>query len=126
MDTSQGSSGSWKRLMRVTACVVGVSTFAAHGLALAQQTMLAPDSARAFAAAMGPADLEKAFWVCDYTATVAGVQATPVALCAAVWDEIKQPKFGGSFEDLLAWWQSNKAAEHEALATAPVAFRSQD
>ena len=119
---SRGSRG----LLKVTACVIGLSALTGHGAALAQQVMPTPDSAEAFVAAMDPAGLEKAFWVCDYTATVAGVQATPVALCTAVWDELKQTKFGGSFDDLLAWWQSNKAVEHEALATSVVAYQAQD
>jgi hypothetical protein len=65
---------------------------------------------------MQPGELEKAFWVSDYTATMRGVDATPIAVCSAVWDEFKQTRFGGSFEDLLAWWQVHKVAEHEALA----------
>ena len=62
------------------------------------------------------ADLEKAFWACDYTATTRGVQATPVEICALATDELKRVKFGGSLADLLAWWQVNKAIEHRALA----------
>jgi hypothetical protein len=63
------------------------------------------------------ADLEKAFWICDYTATTSGVQATPVAACSAITDALKNEKFGGDFFELHTWWQRNKTREHEALAS---------
>jgi hypothetical protein len=62
-------------------------------------------------------DLERAFWVCDYTATTRGVHAAPIELCSAVTDELKHEKFGGDFEQLLKWWQENKPAEHQKLAS---------
>ena len=63
-------------------------------------------------AALGAADLEEAFWICDYTATTVGMGATPVDLCSAVYDELKARKFNGDFEQLLYWWRQNKPAEH--------------
>jgi len=66
--------------------------------------------------ALSAADLEEAFWVCDYTATTVGTGATPVDLCSAVYDELKARKFGGEFELLLAWWRQNKPAEHARQA----------
>jgi hypothetical protein len=62
------------------------------------------------------AELETAFWACDYTATTRGVDATPVAICSAVYDELKSAKFAGDFGELLAWWKENKAAEHQRIA----------
>ena len=126
LDAKHDERRTLQHSLKVTACVVGIAMLTGYGSAIAQQTTLTPDSPEALVAAMPLGELERAFWVCDYTATVAGVHATPVALCAAVWDEIKQTKFGGSFPDLLAWWQSSKAAEHAALATATVAYRAQD
>src|SRR4051812_48731770 len=38
------------------------------------------------------AELESAFWACDYLATTRGVDATPVATCGAVYDELKALK----------------------------------
>jgi hypothetical protein len=67
--------------------------------------------------ALGAADLEKAFWICDHAATTDGVDATPVDICGAVYDELKARKFEGDFERLLAWWRQNKPAEHGRLAT---------
>jgi hypothetical protein len=122
--TSAGSR--WKRAVSVAACVMALSASASHRSAVAQQLPPMPEPSETLVAAMHPADLEKAFWICDYTATVAGVQATPIALCTAVWHELKQARFGGSFEDLLAWWQLNKATEHAALATSVVAYQAQD
>ena len=62
------------------------------------------------------AELESAFWACDYVATTRGVDATPVAICTEVYDELKTLKFGGDFGELLAWWKQHKPAEHARLA----------
>jgi hypothetical protein len=59
--------------------------------------------------------LERAFWVCDHTATVNGVGATPVGACTAVFETLKEVKFGGDFGELLAWWRHNKPLEHTRL-----------
>ena len=60
-------------------------------------------------------ELERAFWVCDHTATTQGIEATPIALCSAVFDALRDEKFGGDFTQLLSWWQQNKAIEHTRL-----------
>lgn len=61
------------------------------------------------------AALESAFWYCDYVATHRGVLAAPMAACQFATRELKDRKFGGSFRALAAWWERNKAAEHERL-----------
>ena len=61
------------------------------------------------------AQLEEIFWACDYVATTRGVDATPVAQCATATRELRRVKFANSFHALLAWWQENKAAEHERV-----------
>jgi hypothetical protein len=63
------------------------------------------------------AELEAAFWLCDYIATNRGVEATPVAICGAVYDELKAVKFAGDFGELLAWWKQNKVVEHRKIAS---------
>ena len=62
------------------------------------------------------ADLEGAFWVCDYVATVRGTANVDVTACTAVYDAMKERKFGGDFDKLLTWWQQNKVVRHDALA----------
>jgi hypothetical protein len=62
------------------------------------------------------ARLENAFWACDYVATTQGIQATPAATCRYVTEQLKQVKFGGSFQQFLDWWRANKAAEHRRMA----------
>jgi hypothetical protein len=64
-----------------------------------------------------PADVEKAFWACDYAATTRWVDAEEGAMCVANYEELKRSKFSGDFQALLEWWQKNKAAQHRALAT---------
>ena len=86
-------------LVYAAAFTVGLLAWSGPEKARALDRIVAPPSAEEIAAAMQPADLEKAFWLCDYTATTRGIDATPVAICSAVWDEFKQTRFAGSFED---------------------------
>lgn len=65
-----------------------------------------------------PHHLEAAFWFCDYVASTRGVEATPIALCSAAYDELKTVKFGGDFGALLDWWKENKMVEHGRIASA--------
>jgi hypothetical protein len=60
--------------------------------------------------------LEKVFWMCDYSATAHGVIAAPVDVCAAAYEELKQMKFDGDFEQLFAWWKEHKDEEHARIA----------
>jgi hypothetical protein len=103
-------------LVCVTAFAVGLGALAQSNATYGQQRDIDAASAEEIAAAMRPEDLEKAFWLCDYTATTHGIDATPVAICGAGWEEFKQSRFGGSFDELLGWWQVHKVAEHTALA----------
>jgi len=67
------------------------------------------------ASGMAADALEHAFWVCDHTATVHGVDATPIAACTRIFEALKQTKFNGDFGELLAWWQQNRAVEYTKL-----------
>jgi hypothetical protein len=58
------------------------------------------------------AQLEAIFWTCDYLATTRGLDATPITACTAATRELRQMKFDGSFNRMLAWWRENKPAEH--------------
>jgi len=62
--------------------------------------------------------LEETFWACDYAATTRGVTATPMDLCGTAYQELRDLKFGGNFEELLGWWKANKAAEHRRVEDA--------
>jgi hypothetical protein len=68
-----------------------------------------------------PPSLEDAFWACDYIATTRGTDHAPGEICAAVYEEVKATKFGGSFEELVAWWQVNKAGAHARIAASTTA-----
>ena len=59
-------------------------------------------------------DLEHAFWVCDYLATTRGT--SDVAACTAIYEVVKERKFAGDFEKLVAWWRQNKVAQHRSIA----------
>ena len=62
------------------------------------------------------ANLERAFWICDYAATTRGVSATPVEKCGAVYEQLKTTRFEGDFNQLLLWWRENKPTEHQKIA----------
>jgi len=64
------------------------------------------------------AELEKAFWHCDYVATKRGVLATPMAACKHAMDELKRLKFNGRFSALVEWWRENKVVEHGKVERA--------
>ncbi|HET9653353.1 MAG TPA: hypothetical protein VFP36_14225 [Usitatibacter sp.] len=64
------------------------------------------------------AQLEDAFWFCDYVATTQGVAAAPRAACRYVTEEVKRQKFGGDFDRFLQWWRDNKAAEYARIEHA--------
>lgn len=70
------------------------------------------------APASPPADLEKAFWICDHAATKHGVDGATAIACGVITEDLKVKKFNGDFDSMLAWWRQNKAAEHQALTTA--------
>ncbi|MGE5095130.1 MAG: hypothetical protein ACM3SO_08320 [Betaproteobacteria bacterium] len=65
------------------------------------------------------AQLESAFWLCDYVATNQGVTATPRAACRYVTEELKRQKFDGDFDRFIEWWRDNKAAEYARIEHAP-------
>ncbi|MGH8619815.1 MAG: hypothetical protein ACREUW_19165 [Burkholderiales bacterium] len=68
-------------------------------------------------------DLERAFWRCDYVATVKGMEHTPVDLCMAVTEEVKIRMFGGDFDRMHAWWQQHKPSALRTLAQLDEARR---
>ena len=93
-------------------CSLVVADF--RGVASAQSAPAAPEDI-AIAADVPLETLERALWACDHTATTHGVDATPVAACTAVFEALKDAKFGGDFTELLSWWRRNKLTEHTRL-----------
>jgi hypothetical protein len=70
------------------------------------------------------ADLEKAFWACDYTASVDGIVDAGMAIqCGIATEDLKLRKFNGDFNTMLSWWQQNKAGGYRALDRAYRAAR---
>lgn len=67
--------------------------------------------------------LEKAFWVCDYAGTNGMAGGDQAIACIAITDELKRSKFDGDFDRLVAWWQVNKVAQHQALDRVKVAAK---
>lgn len=65
-------------------------------------------------------ELERAFWACDHAVTVGRIDVGIATTCSTLYEALKQRKFSGDFNQMLAWWRLNKEAEHQALrAPAP-------
>ena len=105
--------------------VLALSTAAAGAyVALADQHAALPAAVSVVSVPRAPADLERAFWVCDYVATNYGVQATPVDACMEATAALQDRKFGGDFAQLLEWWGRNKTTEHAKVQAAQLAGNS--
>lgn len=61
-------------------------------------------------------ELEKAFWVCDYAATISIVDVHDAMNCSHFIEALRQRKFAGDFVAMLAWWRQHKEAEHRELS----------
>lgn len=83
--------------------------------AVAFQPAQAGDASLNLATIKKAAELETAFWACDYAGTNGMVGADQAAACIAITDELKRSKFDGDFDRLVAWWRQNKIAQHQAL-----------
>ena len=111
------TEGSGRGISTIAAACMGalavVGAYVAGGWP--QQSSAALPEAEPPAAVLSVADLEKAFWICDYTATEKGVNATPVDICVKVTEDLKNEKFHGDFEDLTNWWRQHKLTVHQSL-----------
>ena len=83
---------------------------------LAQQTQRTSAAPTSQLTSARLTDLENAFWVCDYLATTRG--AGDISTCTAVYEALKERKFAGDFDKLVAWWRQNKVAQHQNVAAA--------
>jgi hypothetical protein len=112
------SNGFGRKLSTsAAACAFALGAMSANcSTAFAQQSSVSPRALQTRAGVLRVANLEQAFWVCDYAATMRGMHATPVTICSAVTDELKNEKFGGDFEEMVKWWQKNKLVEHQKLS----------
>ncbi len=61
-------------------------------------------------------ELEQAFWVCDYAATINLVDIHDAIHCSRLTEALRQRKFEGDFTAMLAWWQQHKQAKHLELS----------
>jgi hypothetical protein len=105
------------RRIATQSALAAAAVLAAAGTAVsAQQRQTAHVASDIAVAFDSPAGLERAFWVCDYAGTHLGVDPATGAACVAITEALKQSKFNGDFDALLAWWRTHKPAEHRAIA----------
>lgn len=69
-------------------------------------------------ARLSDARLEQVFWDCERLAARIAVPLDTGAMCARAGDELRQRRFDGDFERMLAWWRSHKAAQHAQHSVA--------
>ena len=81
----------------------------------------APSSTGELSLAAAEVDLEKAFWLCDHAATNGALDSGAAIACSTATEELKNSKFNGDFDALVAWWRENKPAEHQAIELARLA-----
>lgn len=113
MTTTQGSKRVPLGVLAIAAISSVLATLASPASAQVSHPALAPHLVQV--AEISLADLEEAFWVCDYVATTKGVSDGLVSVCGAAYDELKQRKFGGDSDHLVRWWQQNKPKQHARL-----------
>lgn len=91
---------------------------AAMLIAVSAAGWAAPASAQAAMGAelMSLAEIERGFWVCDHAATNDRIDGSAAITCGSLTEVLKQRKFGGDFNAMLAWWRQHKEAQHQALA----------
>lgn len=97
---------------------VGAMLSWAFVMAGAEQRLEADESVQAHAPNATPAELENAFWICDHAATARSIDTSMGIACSVITEELKNKRFNGDFEAMLAWWQEHKPARHQALAAA--------
>ena len=73
---------------------------------------------------IGIAELESAFWACDYAATHGRVDLSTAAVCSQYTEALKARKFDGKFQAMLDWWQLHKQDRHAALAAGDPAHET--
>ncbi|SRR5258706_16427163 len=96
----------------VAALIAATLSFSSHRVL--SEELLRPGAASVALANMSLADLEDAFWTCDYIATTRG-PVGDVARCTAVYDALKARKFVGDYDELVRWWWQNKPARFAQL-----------
>jgi hypothetical protein len=105
------------RLARTFGVAAAVAIGASAGLGVAQEP--APEAPKQEEekklTTAELAEVEEAFWLCDYVSTNVGVRATPMRTCLMVTEALKDEKFDGDFNAFVAWWNENKTVEHERL-----------
>ncbi len=92
-----------------------VAIVAACGSASATEHRAPPGLQAAPVGVASLAELEHAFWVCDYLATTRRASEVLIDICTDAYDELKERRFGGDFDALLLWWQQNRRVRHAEL-----------
>jgi hypothetical protein len=65
------------------------------------ETRLGPDRS--------PAELKQLYLACDQAATAARLSMADAIHCSIVSEELKQRVFQGDFNQLLAWWKTQRS-----------------
>jgi hypothetical protein len=91
--------------------IVAIALAVHDGQALSRQTSVAPQPV---SVPMRIADVEHAFWQCDYAGTKQAMPFKPGDPCMSVAEALQIQKFGGDAGQMRAWWRDNKSAAYAA------------
>lgn len=94
------------------ACVVLAAPAGADGLSVWRER----DQLRAHAERLPERDLERWFLRCSREASERLMGFDEAALCSIGFEALKQRKFGGDFEAMLAWWRLHRHDPPDVLA----------
>lgn len=60
---------------------------------------------------LSQAEIEIAFWDCEFAATQGVLELSEAAACSRIYEYLKKAKFLGDFDRFLVWWQENRDRE---------------
>jgi hypothetical protein len=91
--------------------ILAIALAVHDGQALSRQ---APAAAQTVQVPARIADLEQAFWRCDYAGAKRAMPFASGDACMTVAETLQARKFGGDFGAMRAWWRENKPAAYAA------------
>jgi hypothetical protein len=82
-----------------------------------EMTNLLPGITLVASAALGGiplAEMEKAYWDCEFAAEQGILDSSDAGNCSEVYERLNAEKFDNNFQRFLEWWKANKGREYAA------------
>lgn len=72
---------------------------------------------KTFAHKLTPSELKRVYLACDQASSRARLAMHEAIECSLAHEELKQRVFGGDFQQLLAWWKTQRSNSEGRAAT---------